>query len=75
MNMNEERKIHHIGIDNSMQCRECKRCAKMYWYDADEQNGRSESFHEYMCCDCYTRIHGNRPKTLQELNDERKTTV
>lgn len=68
------RKIHHVGKSKTMQCKACKKYADMYWFDEKEENGQSETFNDYLCSDCYVKKNGERPKTLQELNDERDKT-
>jgi len=66
-------------------CRLCKRKAKvnewfygLSWKQVDEQeyearksDGRSTSIPE-VCLDCLDKYNGELPKSLQELNEERK---
>ena len=56
-----------------MNCQSCGREAKMFWKDKEHKNGRSEHFYtnsdnQLVCIDCL----GFQPKSLQELNQERK---
>jgi hypothetical protein len=56
-----------------MKCEVCNREAKMFWKNEDHKTGYSEPFYtnkenKLVCIDCLGFI----PKTLQELNNERK---
>lgn len=56
-----------------MKCELCHREAKMFWKDKEHKNGRSETFYtnfdnQTVCIDCL----GYVPKSLTELNEERK---
>ena len=59
-----------------MKCQNCYTPAKMFM--KDEKNGYSETFwtapdNRLVCADCYYRIVGKKPKSLQSLNKERKS--
>ena len=60
-----------------MKCGNCNREAKMFWKDKEHLNGSSETFWtapdgQTVCIDCLIKLTGRYPKTLQELNNERK---
>ena len=55
-----------------MHCKECGREARMFWKDKEKKNGHSETFHRDMCAECYEKKYGQKPKTLWEINQERK---
>ena len=60
-----------------MKCENCNREAKMFWKDKSHLNGHSETFWtapdgKQVCIDCLIELTGRYPKTLQELNNERK---
>jgi hypothetical protein len=64
------RTIHHT-TPTDMVCTICKEPILTVWYDAEEKNGKSETYQErkdgvvhYWCTD--------NPKTLQQLNEERR---
>lgn len=54
-------------------CELCGKNPKMFWKDKERKNGRSETFYtnkagQMVCIDCL----GYTPKTLHQLNEERK---
>ena len=56
-----------------MKCALCKREAIVIWKDKEQLNGRSETFYSnseglIVCIKCL----GHKPKTLTQLNEERK---
>jgi|ERR1043165_18367 hypothetical protein len=57
---------------SDMRCRSCGVGAKMYWTDRDKRNGRSETFYRDMCYTCFVKATGREPKSLRQLNEERK---
>ena len=66
------RKIHHYSpMPDTKPCAICGKPILNAWYDAEEKNGRSETYQErkgeiihYFCLP--------NAKTLQQLNEERK---
>lgn len=55
-----------------MKCKNCGREAKMTWYNKEKTNGKSETFYRDMCPECYEKVYNKKPKTLHEINEERK---
>ena len=71
---------HHTTESETDFCPTCKRPRLWYWNDKNEKSGHSESYHGFVgengeCADCYKKRHGKRPKTLHELNEERKNQL
>jgi len=46
----------------------------MFWKDKEKQNGHSETFYRDMCASCYELTYGKRPKSLWEINEDRKNS-
>jgi len=57
-----------------MKCIKCNREAEMFWKDKEKQNGHSETFYRDMCASCYELTYGKRPKSLWEINEDRKNS-
>ena len=55
-----------------MNCKGCKREAKMFWKDKAKTTGHSETFYRDLCYECYVAKYGTKPKSLHDLNEERK---
>jgi len=66
--------IHHTTLTKN-KCSQCNKPFEFYWYDAEELNGFSEQRYGFneICYECATLNHGCPPRSLQQLNDERKT--
>lgn len=66
---------HHHTTEMNKKCSDCNKPFLFYWFDAEENNGQSERMYGFdeVCFDCQTkRNDGTPPKTLTELNEERK---
>ena len=66
------KKIDHI-TDSDECCAHCGLPFKFYWYDKNQLNGFSETkwkdkYHK----DCCEIVTGNKCKSLQEINNDRK---
>ena len=64
--------IHHTTTSKTDFCKYCHKPQNLYWFDADEKNGQSETFYRDMHKDCYEIVYKVNAKSLQQLNEERK---
>ena len=72
------RKIHHV-TDMDEKCVICDKPFKKYWFDADEQNGVSDTMwgfdgnHKHK--ECVERETGKPPLGLNDLNEIEKRGI
>ena len=64
--------IHHTSFSKTEFCKHCNKPQKLFWFDASEQNGQSETFYRDMHIECYELVYKTKAKSLQQLNEERK---
>lgn len=55
-------------------CKHCGKPQRMFWFDSDKKNGQSETFCRDMHISCYEAVYNKKFKTLQELNEDRKSS-
>ena len=69
------KKTHHTSYTDE-RCKKCGRRFKMYWYDKEEKNGKSETSWGGVCIDCRTKENNGKPPLgLYDLNEIRKRGI
>lgn len=72
-NIQAAMKIHHT-TESDKKCSQCGDPFIWFWKDKEEKNGWHETMYgsDKICGFCIEENTGSPPKSLQELNEERK---